>query len=206
VTDLYAALGIERTADLATVRAAYRRASKKAHPDMPGGSETRFALVKLAHDTLTDDKRRRHYDETGEAEQNPVDNEASAALACLASALESVIGECAQIGRDPATVNLLEGMRIWIRKSLAAEAKQRPDLERMLATNEDLRARFSEGVMRQLLDARARNMRVRLDQIARNAHTGTAALALLHDVTFDHKPVATPHLTLAQFPGLANRL
>lgn len=67
--DLYALLGVARDATKAQIRAAYRKAAKMAHPDQPGGSAEKFGALKLAHDILTDDGRRKNYDDTGDASE-----------------------------------------------------------------------------------------------------------------------------------------
>ncbi len=64
--DLYATLGIKRDADHDTIRKAYRKLSKKYHPDMPNGDAEKFAAVAQAHDVLTDERQKAHYDRTGE--------------------------------------------------------------------------------------------------------------------------------------------
>ena len=72
--DLYAALDLSRDASQQEVRAAYRRASKRAHPDK-GGTPKQWALVSLAKDVLGDERRRQKYDSTGR-----VDDESNGAL------------------------------------------------------------------------------------------------------------------------------
>lgn len=62
--DLYQALGVNRGAPPEVIRRAYRRAAKTAHPDA-GDVPEQWALVTLAHDTLTDKRKRKNYDETG---------------------------------------------------------------------------------------------------------------------------------------------
>lgn len=65
--DLYSALGVNRGAPMDVIRRAYRKAAKGAHPDA-GGSAERWSLVCLAHDILTDPRKRKSYDETGTAD------------------------------------------------------------------------------------------------------------------------------------------
>src|SRR5580698_10305412 len=72
-TDLYAVLGLSRDADQAAIRRAYRNKARHAHPD-GGGSPESFARVKTAYDTLINDARRQHYDETGEFDDAPINN------------------------------------------------------------------------------------------------------------------------------------
>jgi curved DNA-binding protein CbpA len=60
--DLYAVLGIERTASQAEIRAAYRRLAQTRHPDRPSGSEAAMVALNLAYRVLGDPERRRRYD------------------------------------------------------------------------------------------------------------------------------------------------
>jgi hypothetical protein len=57
----YEVLGIEPDADLATIRAAYRRRARETHPDT-GGDDATFAAVALAWWTLSTPDRRAQYD------------------------------------------------------------------------------------------------------------------------------------------------
>ena len=62
--DLYASLGVERSADREEIRTAYKTLSKIHHPDR-GGDPEAFKKIQMAHEILTDDERRQHYDMTG---------------------------------------------------------------------------------------------------------------------------------------------
>jgi len=73
--DFYELLDVPRTASVAAIKAAFRAKAKTSHPDMGGDPET-FHLLRLAHDVLTDEEARRHYDATGET---PDERAASAA-------------------------------------------------------------------------------------------------------------------------------
>ncbi len=67
---LYAALGISQTADLSTIRAAYKRLAFDNHPDRNPqdlSARERFVVVSEAHEVLTHPERRRDYDAFGEA-------------------------------------------------------------------------------------------------------------------------------------------
>lgn len=67
---LYATLGISQSADLSTIRAAYKRLAFDSHPDRnpddPSAQE-RFVVLSEAHDVLADSEKRRDYDAFGEA-------------------------------------------------------------------------------------------------------------------------------------------
>lgn len=71
VTDHYETLGVPRNADAATIKRAYRRRSKEAHPDRPGGDARAMVAVNRAYDTLSDPEKRARYDRHGEDRPPP---------------------------------------------------------------------------------------------------------------------------------------
>ncbi len=66
--DLYAVLGVERSASKEDIKKAYRRLSKEHHPDRHKGdkaAEQKFKEVNEAYEVLSDEKKRAMYDPFG---------------------------------------------------------------------------------------------------------------------------------------------
>ena len=67
--ELYAVLGVNRTATSNEIKSAYRRLARKYHPDVNSdpAAQSKFAQINEAYHTLIDPERRRTYDRTGTA-------------------------------------------------------------------------------------------------------------------------------------------
>ncbi len=65
MADLYSVLGVQKTADAAAIKRAYRKLAKELHPDKTKDNPKladRFKLVSSAYDILSDEKKRAAYD------------------------------------------------------------------------------------------------------------------------------------------------
>ncbi|AEE17506.1 DnaJ domain-containing protein [Treponema brennaborense] len=72
--DLYAVLGVPKTATADELKKAYRDAAFKYHPDRNPGdalAEEKFKNINAAYDVLGDPSKRAQYDRYGAAGQNP---------------------------------------------------------------------------------------------------------------------------------------
>ena len=68
--DYYEVLGVDRNADAATIKKAYRQLANKYHPDMNPGdkeAEQKFKEAAEAYSVLSDDNKRHQYDQFGHA-------------------------------------------------------------------------------------------------------------------------------------------
>src|SRR5688572_18451826 len=68
--DYYDVLGVQRSADPETIKAAYRKLAKEHHPDRHNGcinQEARFKAISQAYDCLKDPQKRAAYDQYGHA-------------------------------------------------------------------------------------------------------------------------------------------
>ncbi len=72
--DYYEVLGVDKSADEATIKKAYRTLAKKYHPDMNPGdkeAEAKFKEVNEAYDILSDPDKKAKYDQYGHAAFDP---------------------------------------------------------------------------------------------------------------------------------------
>lgn len=63
--DYYEVLGVSRTASASELKKAYYQLAKQHHPDTAGGDPSVFAEINSAYEVLSDDNKRRMYDDYG---------------------------------------------------------------------------------------------------------------------------------------------
>lgn len=64
-TKLYKVLGVEKTADINEIKRAYKKLVRTKHPDK-GGDQNEFQEIQKAYDILSDENKRKVYDDYGE--------------------------------------------------------------------------------------------------------------------------------------------
>lgn len=158
MADLYATLDVPRDASEAAIRKAYRKASKRAHPD-GGGTPEKFRAVNQAMQVLTDPLRRKTYDETGKIEDKPVDNEQSELMGLVSALLDAVLQNCDQEGIPYEHADLIQRMTRLAYTRLQDIHKQRAQLKANIAKQRKMFNRFKrkgdgENLMENLIIGR----------------------------------------------------
>ena len=69
--DYYKTLGVSKNATADEIKKAFRKLARENHPDA-GGDEEKFKEINEAYEVLSDDKKRKLYDQYGTANQNQI--------------------------------------------------------------------------------------------------------------------------------------
>lgn len=102
----YEQLGVQRDASERLIRDAYRKKAKTHHPDAnPDADPTEWEKTSTALAVLTDPKRRKTFDETGQIEPEAIkpDNARAAALTIVEMHIAAIVNEFATSGFSPST-------------------------------------------------------------------------------------------------------
>jgi curved DNA-binding protein CbpA len=138
---LYETLDLDKAADAAAIKRAYKRKAKMTHPDKAGGSNEAFAKVSRAYLVLSDPARRARYDATGDI---PEITPESAPLNILVQYFVIVVQMfCNGQGPDPRNVNLVNQAREQFRKDILDAENQQVKLRRSIKLWQDVAERFS---------------------------------------------------------------
>jgi curved DNA-binding protein CbpA len=204
--NLYDVLGVPRDADKAAIRKAYRAKAKSAHPDA-GGSAEAFALLCLASDVLSSDRRRTRYDETGMVDNMQADTLAAGAQSRAFGALAEAFQKAEASGRKGETIDVIR----WALDLLAAKLLEKTAAQKAIKADikrvKGIAARFKPrgkrpNRLRPMFDAQVDMLKNALAQEERAEAIMKAAVALLKEHRFEREE---PEPTVGEvwgFPSL----
>lgn len=136
--DLYETLGVDKTADAATIKRAYRKKAMETHPDKhPELDPKIFQSVELAHRILSDPDKRARYDSTGKTEDQP-DQRQARAMEMIAQIIEGLLQR-----PDAIHLDLVAEARKTLTVAKSEQQGQTKQLERQIEKVEKIRKRFS---------------------------------------------------------------
>lgn len=186
--DLYTLLGINPDATKGELVKAYRHAAKDTHPDREGDRE-RFEQVKHAYEVLKDDKRRAHYDATGET-ADPNDKEFEEVIKQLSLCLAAAIGMYADQGVDPSQDDVVDAMQRVFTNQLQEYGKARQAFKKVLAAYRKTEGRFktAESVnhLAGMVNAHIGTCQRKLAEVEANIKNTKAAIEALRSYRYDY--------------------
>lgn len=193
--DPYDILGLSQDASPDDVRKAYRDKAKDSHPD-GGGTAKDFALVKLAHDILSDPDRRKKFDETGEINETEPNTIDAQAMSLLAGAINGIID--GQHAQDPMTIDWVKVIAGNLKSEIAAGDQKRKDLEAQLKKCEKVASKFKRkknaepNMVTMLMRQRIDHIKSVFKEIDKQISVFKRAIEMIEDYTFDaEKPPET---------------
>ena len=196
--DLYATLGLNRDAPMSEIRKAYRRAAKKAHPDA-GGTPEQFEKLSRALAVLGDEKRRQHYDETGDDSVPEPDSTEALARSTALGAIGAVMAAIDRKGADYGEFDLLGDAKRNLTIQRDAEAGQikqaKKKIERLKKAAEKFHAKKGRvNLIGPMLENQATDLSRDVAKAERQQDMLKRALEILaeHEFEFEKRPTASP--------------
>ena len=188
MVDLYAVLGVSRDADQKTIRRAFRKSARGAHPD-GGGSVEAFNELRAAYDVLSDPTRRRRYDETGEFGEPNADPHRKKLIEILSLGLDQALLKLSSASKNDSDADLVRLMiealatkRLEFSKQLSSFERARDDARRI----ED-RFLVAEGdnLMTTVVADRIAACENQIELLSERVKLIDEALTILHSTRFD---------------------
>jgi curved DNA-binding protein CbpA len=203
--DFYALLGVPRDADRATIRRAYWEKARVTHPDV-GGSQEAFAQIKMAHDILTDEALRKRYDETGEADEPPVDNRRAQLMEVLSIALDQAMLKLSQDSKAPKYIDMARLIREVLRERREELDKQSVDLEKATEYSRELLGRFiavsGDNLMEAVVKGRIATCQSQIEVLRERTKVIDEALDMVSGMAFRADREPRPSTGYQWMPGL----
>ena len=179
--DLYTVLGVSRDADAQTIRRAFRKKVRSAHPD-GGGSAESFNALKMAYDILSDSALRRRYDETGEVGDPSADPHLAKVIKLLTAGFDQALLELNTSGAFN-EAEIIPLMAKALATSVAETNAQRIALEARVSQMQRLKNRFlvieGENLMETVVSKRITFFQQQIELLADRLRLFREALEVL---------------------------
>jgi curved DNA-binding protein CbpA len=181
--NLYEILGLGPDATPAQIKAAYRREAKACHPDA-GGTTEAFQNVERAYRILKDPEKRARYDETGQSDDRP-DNDEADALSVLASMVEHALSKD-DLKHHDLIGDMRKQLNADIKKANENVAEARDYIDRALDARKRLKTK--QPALLAMIDQKAGQAQQAIVTLERQAKLRERALEMLADASFEFEP------------------
>jgi curved DNA-binding protein CbpA len=195
MTDSYAELDIPRDANAATVNAAFRKKSKRAHPDA-GGTAEEFDKLSKCRAVLLDPKRREDYDRTGKMEDPEPDNAQAKAMQLAVQGVMAVMAALEKQGLKPEEHDVVAmaitdlKMQISQAKKKCAEGRKEAEKASKMAKRFSSKTANQPSFIRKSIEARADEVLRAVRNDEKDIEAAETAVSLLKNETFEKESFA----------------
>lgn len=136
--NLYAVLGVNQDDTTEVIKGAYRKLANIHHPDKCTGDVDQFKQIRMAWEVLSDDQKRKIYDDTGRISHG-VDNEEGVLRSSLVGLLISIIDSY----EDMARMNLLGDAKNRLQNEIKKNEQAAVNNEKLIAKREKVLGRLT---------------------------------------------------------------
>lgn len=186
----YQTLDVPRDATADEVRAAYREAAARAHPDR-GGSTERMALINVAYDVLSNPAKRRRYD-SGEQPRAAEDTPERKSLDYLASVFSNCLEMQEKINFPFNDFLSVVKKKVWADISQGEDitTKQRRQCQRAEKLLQRLKYKGTVDIVRFALEGQLRTAREQLEENLEKLGLAKRAYGMLKDFDLEKDPTS----------------
>lgn len=201
---LYSFLGVEKTASVRQIRAAYRRLAKTLHPDV-GGNIGEFNKLKLAHDILCDPARRKKYDATGEIDEGTANNANAITLGIITQAMDLAMMEFLKAGVNLKNADFMATVRAKLDERITTLEKGLLIADQARKAWEDAITRFrtkkkdAPNQLQILAQAKITGLQTQIEKYKQERDAVRKARQLSDDYDYAFSPM-TGRMTATSFP------
>jgi curved DNA-binding protein CbpA len=202
MSDLYAALGVRKSATDAEIKAAYRKRAKKVHPDA-GGIGEEAAQLNRAYMVLKNPQTREYYDRTGEhPDRSALDDHDAQSYATIAAhvmqALTSPYGGEIDLVRE--VKKKLESDRQTLRNETSAGAEI---IKRTQKSMKKIKGKDAD-VLKRICQTYCNDVQRRIDMLNTQAGIIERAQELIKDCSWEEMAEKTGDLNFLMSGGVIN--
>ncbi|MBX4956059.1 J domain-containing protein [Rhizobium lentis] len=194
MTDPYDILGVERDADEAKLKAAYRRLAKVAHPDSGGDTEA-FDNLQKAYALLLDPVRRKVYDDTGYDVEFADAAELQALVIIEKLVTDAVLDERAPGSFDPVAV-MQESLSEELRKARFSKSELERHAARVGLHLERLEKQSGRDVLAHMFRARIEAIAKAVAETEAKIKATECAADMLAGYVYDVDPPPLPEASV----------
>lgn len=182
--DPYAELGVDRDASDDQIKKAFRRKSKKAHPDH-GGTADEFVRLKKAHLVLSDADRRKKFDETGDVDEAAIGTVESRAMGVISEIISMML----VADRDPCSMDLVSVMIDYLQQQIGRIDADVVALKSRLARAKKVSAKFKrkgkgDNLLERMTSAKATEIERGIDEFKKKREPFATALTIVREYDF----------------------
>ena len=202
--NLYETLGVDKTASGEEIKKAYRKKSKKIHPDH-GGNAMEFANVATAYRLLTNPQTRSEYDRTGDVKQFDPDKAIYDTVAGIFyQALDKAID-------DLESMDILEAVREHFRESSRqgkeVRKKAEGEIEKLKKASKKLKFKKTDipNLLQNVFDNRIQDLESKSAEVERHEFICIGALKYLENFEYAFEK-QTFQMPMMQYGGFTVRM